>query len=77
MAWLIEIIKFILKLIIPTIIAEIIEYLKDGKEISDWKNSEWAKIEAAAIKYKEELKEAGNDEQAQKDAFDKLLNSSR
>jgi hypothetical protein len=77
MTWLMEILKFVLKLIIPTIIAEIVEYLKDGKEMSDWKNSEWAKIEKAANKFKEEMKEAGNDEQAQKDAFDKLLNSSR
>lgn len=77
MIWLTEIIKFVLKLVVPMIIAEIFEYLKDGKEMRDWKNSEWAKIEAAAKKYKDELKQAGNDEQAQKDAFDKLLNSSR
>lgn len=77
MAIVMQILSMILKLIIPTLVMELIEYLKNGKELSDWKNSEWAKIEAAARQYKEDLKKAGDDEQAQKDAFDKLMLGSK
>jgi hypothetical protein len=76
MAWLVGILEMILKLVVPILVKEIFDKIQDGKELSDWKKAEQAKLELAAKKYKEELKGA-TDEQAQKDAFDKLVNSSR
>lgn len=73
MTLLTTILKLLFQILVPVALDRLIDYLKDGKELNDWKNSEWAKIEAAAKAYKEDLKKAGNDEQAQKDAFDKLL----
>lgn len=77
MAFLTPLIKIILQLLVPMAVKEVFERLQEGKELNDWKNAERAKLEEAAAKYKEELKKAGNDEQAQKDAFDKLMHSSR
>jgi len=77
MAILTPILKLILQLLVPMAVKEIFERLQEGKELNDWKKAEKAKLEAAAAKYKEELKKAGDDEQAQKDAFDKLMHSSR
>lgn len=73
MAFLMQVLTMVAKIFIPLALQELMDYLKDGKDLRDWKNSEWAKIEAAANKYKQELAKAGDDEQAQKDAFDKLM----
>ena len=77
MSWLMSLIKLIVQLVIPVAIDKLIEYMKDGKELADWKKSEWAKIEAAARVYRQEHTEAGDDIEKQKAAFDKLLNSSK
>lgn len=77
MAWLIGFLEMLAKLVIPILIKETFDIWKDGKEASDWKKAEKAKLDEAVKNYKEDLKKAGNDEQAQKDAYDKLLNSSR
>lgn len=77
MALLSQLFQSLLRVIIPIALKEFMEYLQDSKELNEWRKAERAKLEAAAAKYKEDLGKAGNDAQAQKDAFDKLLNSSR
>lgn len=76
-AWLVTFLSGILKIIISTTLKDLFDAFMEDKALRDWKNAERAKLEAAAEKYKADLQKAGDDEQAQKDAFDKLINGTR